>query len=244
MVAFTRTAGDRPGADRHPGPAPGPGRGGPVRPLLRGVMAFAALAFITARAGDGRLWHLDQAAIESLAAQRRHPAAVSAAQAVSGLAEPAFASALLGAFAATAARRAGWRAALVPGLVVAGGTVARRRLSQVIARPRPPAGVWMTQPEGFSLPSKHTTLAVLTAGACASIAGVRGTPRLLIPLLAATGVGTSRVFLGVHWPSDILAGWLFAEGWLGLTEPMGTSAAGPGRAGHAGRTSAFRRNTR
>jgi membrane-associated phospholipid phosphatase len=98
--------------------------------------------------------------------------------------------------------------------------VARRRLSQLVARPRPPAAVWMTEPEGFSLPSKHTTLAVLAVGACAGSAGVHGAPRLLIPLLAAAGVGSSRVFLGVHWPSDVLAAWLFAEGWLGLAEAV------------------------
>jgi membrane-associated phospholipid phosphatase len=148
---------------------------------------------------------------------------------VSRLAEPAFVSALLAAFAAVAAERVGWRAACLPCLVVAGGAVARRRHSRVIARPRPPAEVWMTEPEGFSLPSKHTTLAALTAGACADSAGVRGAPRFVIPLLTAMGVGTSRVFLGVHWPSDVLAAWLFAEGWLGLAESGGASAR-PARA--------------
>jgi membrane-associated phospholipid phosphatase len=170
--------------------------------------------------GTGRLWQLDQAVIGALAARQRRPAAVGAARAVSALAEPAFVSALLAALAAMTARRAGWRAALLPCLVVAGGAVTRRGLSRMIARPRPPAALWLTEPEGFSLPSKHTTLAVLAAGACADGAGVGGIPRLLIPLLAAASVGTSRVFLGVHWPSDVLAGWLFAEGWLALAEAV------------------------
>jgi len=142
------------------------------------------------------------------------------------MAEPVFVSALLAAFVPVTVRRANWRAACLPGLVVAGGMAARRRLSRVVARPRPPAAVWLTEPEGFSLPSKHTTLAVLAVGACAASAGVGGTPRLLIPLLAATGVGTCRVFLGVHWPSDVLAAWLFAEGWLGLAESIVPAASG------------------
>jgi membrane-associated phospholipid phosphatase len=127
---------------------------------------------------------------------------------------------VLAAFAAVAARRTGWRAACLPCLTVASGAVARRRLSRLIAQPRPPATIWLAEPEGFSLPSKHTTLAALTAGACASSAGVRGAPRLLVPLAAAAGVGTSRVILGVHWPTDVLAGWLFAEIWLGLAESV------------------------
>ncbi len=196
------------------------GRARAGQPVLRSVAALTALAAVTARAEDGPLRVLDQAAIRALETRDRPAAAVRAARAVSALAEPAFASAVLAAFAVAAARRADWRAACLPGLVVAGGAVARRRLSRAIARPRPPAAVWMTQPEGFSLPSKHTTLAVLTAGACASGAGVCGTPRLVIPLLAGAGVGASRVLLGVHWPSDVLAAWLFAEGWLGLAESV------------------------
>jgi undecaprenyl-diphosphatase len=187
--------------------------------LLRSAVAFAALAAVTAHARNGRLWPLDQAAISAVQARRRPPA-VSAAHAVSALAEPAFASAVLATCTVLAARRAGWRAACLPGLTVASGALARRRLSQVIARPRPPATVWLAEPEGYSLPSKHTTLAALTAGACASSTGARGAPRLLVALLAAAGAGTSRVLLGVHWPSDVLAAWLFAEGWLGLAEAV------------------------
>jgi PAP2 superfamily len=86
-------------------------------------------------------------------------------------------------------------------LIVASGAAARRRLSRVIARQRPPAEAWLSEPEGFSLPSKHTTLAALAAGECVRALGARGAAAWAAPVLAGAAVGASRVYLGVHWLS-------------------------------------------
>jgi membrane-associated phospholipid phosphatase len=184
------------------------------RPVRAAITTFAAPAAVAAAAGRGWLARVDRAGFQMLMA-RRCPAGTVVARAVSALAEPGVVYPLLA--AAGAARRDGWRGACGPCLVVASGAAVRRRLSRVIARPRPPAEAWLSEPEGFSLPSKHTTLAALAAGACVRALGVRGPVARAAPPLAAMAVGTSRVYLGVHWPADVLAGWLFAEGWLRLT---------------------------
>ncbi|HTX84260.1 MAG TPA: phosphatase PAP2 family protein [Streptosporangiaceae bacterium] len=187
-----------------------------IRRAGRCGAVFAALAVLAMRTEDGWVSRIDQRTISALP-HGRHPAGIAMAKAVSALAEREFVFALLAAQAIPQARRDGWRAACAPGLAVVSGAMARRMLSQVIARPRPPAAVWLTEPEGFSLPSKHTTLAALAAGALADATSTTGMRRSAAIFFAAAAAGTSRVYLGVHWPSDVLAAWLFAEGWLSLT---------------------------
>jgi len=175
-----------------------------------------------ARTARERLARADRAAIAALPAWRT-PRGIAVARVVSRMAEPASAGSLLAAAAVIAARRGDWRAVGLTAVAVPGGVVARWLLSEAIARPRPPSVTWLDQPTGYSLPSRHTTIAALTAGALVIATGTKGLPRRVVPFLAAACVGTSRVYLGVHWPSDVLAGWLFAAGWLGL--------AGGGNAG-------------
>ncbi len=203
---------------------------------LAGAAAFAALALLAWRiGGENRFARADRAAFEIVRA-RRSRAGIVVAHAVSSLAEPEVVYPLLGAAGVAAAPRIGWWRACAPCLVVASGAFARRRLSRVIARPRPPEEAWLTVPEGFSLPSKHTTLAALAIGAGmrassasrgSSASSRPGAADRAWPLLAAAIVGTSRVYLGVHWPADVIAGWLFAEGWLRLTDPGTGPGTGP-----------------
>ncbi len=177
-----------------------------------------------ARTAGSGLTRLDDVTMAKLSALPTPSAAIAGARLVSGLADPEAVCAALALATVLAIRRGNWQAGCLTALAVGAGADVRRRLSRVIARPRPPAGRWLTEPEGFSLPSKHTTLAVLTAGACVRSAGGGRLARHLTPLLAAAVVGASRVYLGVHWPTDIVAGWLFGECWLCLTD-----AAYPGR---------------
>jgi membrane-associated phospholipid phosphatase len=180
------------------------------------AMAFAALAVVVSAGDGGRLADADRALFGVIQAHRGR-GGTRVARAVSALAEPAVVYPVL--MAGGASRWVGWPRAGALCLVVVSGAGVRRALSQVIARSRPPAEAWLIEPEGYSLPSKHTTLAALAVGAGVRALGVEGASAWIATLLAAAGVGASRVYLGVHWPGDVVAGWLFAEGWLCLAGP-------------------------
>ncbi|MFD3505514.1 phosphatase PAP2 family protein [Streptomyces sp. NPDC058676] len=100
------------------------------------------------------------------------------------------------------------------------GQALRYEVMTLVARPRPPHADWAAHASGWAFPSGHTTTAALTAGLLVTAVRVRG-PRGTTPLTLAFGgwgalVGLTRVYLGVHWFTDVLAGWLFALGWLGV----------------------------
>jgi hypothetical protein len=116
-----------------------------ARRMIGAAVAFAALAVLAIQiSGDGCLARADQVTFE-MVRTRRTRAGVAVAHAVSALAEPEVVYPLLAVTSAVAGRRAGWRQAAVPGLVIS-GAAARRMLSQAIARPRPPAEAWLTEP--------------------------------------------------------------------------------------------------
>ncbi|WP_329201606.1 MULTISPECIES: phosphatase PAP2 family protein [unclassified Streptomyces] len=98
---------------------------------------------------------------------------------------------------------------------------ARYGVLHLLHRARPDTVDWLTQASGYSFPSGHTSTSALMAGLLAWALFQRTRP-----ILARTGcalmacwavvVGLSRIYLGVHWPSDVLGGWLYALVWLGV----------------------------
>lgn len=90
----------------------------------------------------------------------------------------------------------------------------------VVDRPRPPMHLWLTSASSSSFPSGHATQSLSTFAALALVSAavvpVARRPGLALAAVVAAGVGWSRVYLGVHWATDVLAGWLAAACWVAL----------------------------
>lgn len=97
------------------------------------------------------------------------------------------------------------------------GVIARTVLKMAIARPRPTEDLVrvMDIRDGYSFPSGHVMLYVVLLGSLyfllysSSLSG--RTIRLLQAIITITLAlaGLSRVYLGLHWMSDVLAGYIF-----------------------------------
>jgi len=102
---------------------------------------------------------------------------------------------------------------------VTSGVVLNTLLKLAFGRPRPDVASPAVQVFSSSFPSGHATLsaiAYLTLGALVAHTQERLAMRVYIMTLAISAsllVGVSRIYLQVHYPSDVLAGWCVGSAW-------------------------------
>lgn len=114
-------------------------------------------------------------------------------------------------------------------------------VKDMVERPRPPAALRLDPFVGdsFSFPSGHALGAMAIYGNLAwllvRLAPNRRTARFILvaALALAFGIGLTRIYLRVHYPTDVMAGWLAGLTWMAVTilavrliPPAGYSPAG------------------
>jgi undecaprenyl-diphosphatase len=101
----------------------------------------------------------------------------------------------------------------------AGGGLMSLALKALFGRTRPSVVPHLVTVDGLSFPSGHSMASAviyLTLGALLARFAVRRRVRVYVvgvSLLLTLLIGITRVFLGVHYPSDVLAGWSAGLGW-------------------------------
>ena len=116
-----------------------------------------------------------------------------------------------------------WTAAALVVLVLGVGYLWGQLAQLTIRRVRPPQlDALIPIPTAFSYPSGHSITALLLYGAIAFLVWRTVDSRVgrVLTLAACVAlivfVGFTRVYLGVHWPSDVVGAWLLGGAWLSL----------------------------
>jgi len=112
-----------------------------------------------------------------------------------------------------------WLTAGAVVLAAAGGNLVVDLVKGHVARARPTLVPHLVEVSNYSFPSAHAANAAIVWLTLAAL-GSQVTPSpparaylLTAAALLVAAIGASRVYLGVHWPSDVLAGWSFGTLW-------------------------------
>ncbi|MFP5347156.1 MAG: phosphatase PAP2 family protein [Actinomycetes bacterium] len=178
------------------------------------LAALSVLGLAEGVAGRDDLTRLDPS-VESAVVALRDPALTVGASVVTFVAsEPSLAvlTALL--LAWLALRRRAYRVAMLVAASMAASAATTLALKHLMARARPPVSSLLGAPDStYSFPSGHTLSGTVFFGLVAglTLTQVRSTAaRVAVVagwLAASAAVGLSRLYLGYHWLTDVLAGW-------------------------------------
>jgi membrane protein DedA with SNARE-associated domain/membrane-associated phospholipid phosphatase len=118
-------------------------------------------------------------------------------------------------------RREARNLAIGVAVALAGANVLYHIAKDVVARPRPPIALQLVHVSGSSFPSGHATQALAGLGAIAiALCSRRSLKTRFVVVITATGlillIGVSRIYLGVHWWTDVVGGFGLGGLWLSL----------------------------
>ena len=190
--------------------------------VLCGLAALFAYVLDSVREGEG-IAAVDRLAVAWLA-DHRQPVLTAVMRGVSIVGSPVSAGAVAIVVCAVVAWRVHrWLPVLIAVLGIAGFALADTVVKLVVHRQRPPLPYAVVAADGYSFPSGHamgiTTAALLSAWALDHWI-IRSTRTRIATWTTAViiiaVVGFSRIYLGVHYPSDVIAGWLLGLIWVGV----------------------------
>jgi undecaprenyl-diphosphatase len=199
------------------------------------VAILVAGAFLTAWAGDGFIdlaekVHAKNTTLQEADARvhdwsitERSPAATTFFTIMTNIGGPVGVAAILVVVAVILAIRRRWRWLAYLVVTAGGGGLLNLELKRYFARARPDVAEMLRRANGYSFPSGHAMGSAVAFGALAYLAfrAIRSWPAktaamaFLYTLIAA--VALSRVYLGVHWISDVLAGVTAGTVWVTTT---------------------------
>lgn len=171
----------------------------------------------------------DQPASQWLA-EHRDPWLTAALRVITALGSPVAQAVVTAAVCTVVAWRRRSRLPVLLGLVGAGGIGLVIILAKtLVGRDRPPSLVAAITEQGYSFPSGHATGTSAIALLCAWLVTrhlVTSWAARVAVYATALGfigvIGFSRVYLGVHYVSDVLAGWLLGAAWAGAVALIGS----------------------
>jgi undecaprenyl-diphosphatase len=180
---------------------------------LAAALFFAWLASEVARGNTMGFDLAVRGAVHSWAS----PWLTDAMRGVSELGEPGFVIPLGLLLAAMLIWRRRARAAVTLAAAAIGGECLNAILKASFHRARPEAFFGLHQPEHYSFPSGHAMVSVCFYGSLAAIlaaGSARSAAYWAFGIATPLIIGFSRVYLGVHYPTDVLAGYAAAIVWL------------------------------
>ncbi|GGS99068.1 phosphatase PAP2 family protein [Streptomyces chromofuscus] len=119
-------------------------------------------------------------------------------------------------------RYAAWWTALWLVVTVALSTGVQQTMKAVVGRERPDWPDPVDSAHYAAFPSGHAMTATVVLGLLLWLLHHHGAPRALfrtavaVAVVSVAGVGVTRVWLGVHWPTDVVGGWLLGAAVVAL----------------------------